>query len=496
VSHGLYLSGSIDDLQGENQGQRNDVANAIMSGAVRSKKSIVDGLSVATSLDEERSEGDRALGLTTSPSTADGDSLGGGVFFQRGNWESSFRVRQSNYNRRYLDYRRNSNGIIDTFQVAQKIVEELERQDALSLEWVNEYYYRRVGIKTALARDVDEQDYRVSGVGLKENHQDEVVVNLSFRYSSKDSVTFRHKYLWKWDDQTYKGATVSRGRQISQRREFDMTVQQRVFAHTNATVKYSAGLTQDFAENQFNDNDRDRYVVDSSVKLATDWSGKFRTSMSLSYNHVEDISIRQSRSANNNEKDTYEIVPGYFWPLAGWLDLQQDFRISIQFTNYVFSGYPGVSRQDDYNKRGNLNTRVTLRPNPRLSCTISHDYSAKFNASRTRTDVTGTDFYARDLEQRISTIDLALTYRATEWFKLEGASYRTKDLKDTFGVSPNTRDTRSGEIWLGAVVNKTWGSTRNKVLAATVRRYYANGPNVQESNAQYWDADMSFRWKF
>jgi len=496
VSHGLYLSGSIDDLQGENQGQRNDVANAIMSGAVRSKMSIVDGLSVATSLYEERSEGDRALGLTTSPSTADGDSLGGGVFFQRGNWESSFRVRQSNYNRRYLDYRRNSNGIIDTFQVAQKIVEELERQDALSLEWVNEYYYRRVGIKTALARDVDEQDYRVSGVGLKENHQDEVVVNLSFRYSSKDSVTFRHKYLWKWDDQTYKGATVSRGRQISQRREFDMTVQQRVFAHTNATVKYSAGLTQDFAENQFNDNDRDRYVVDSSVKLATDWSGKFRTSMSLSYNHVEDISIRQSRSANNNEKDTYEIVPGYFWPLAGWLDLQQDFRISIQFTNYVFSGYPGVSRQDDYNKRGNLNTRVTLRPNPRLSCTISHDYSAKFNASRTRTDVTGTDFYARDLEQRISTIDLALTYRATEWFKLEGASYRTKDLKDTFGVSPNTRDTRSGEIWLGAVVNKTWGSTRNKVLAATVRRYYANGPNVQESNAQYWDADMSFRWKF
>ena len=57
-------------------------------------------------------------------------------------------------------------------------------------------------------------------------------------------------------------------------------------------------------------------------------------------------------------------------------------------------------------------------------------------------------------------------------------------------------DTRSGEVWLGGVINKSWGRGKERVLAAAVRRYEAFGPNVQASNARYWDADASFTWKF
>lgn len=498
VTHSFALNGAIDDQKGETQGRRNDMSNGNLSGAVRSRFAPWEGLAVTTSLWEQRGEGERTLGESTSASASDADSLGGGVHFKRGRWQGSFSARRSSFNRRYLDYRRNSNGIIDTVGVgeAEKIVEELERKDAVTLAWKNKLRFGRLGLSTVLSRDMQEQDYRFSGVGKKERLNDKFKTDLSFRYGAKDSVKVMYDYGWTWDDQTYKGATSSRGRQINQKRSFDLTVLQSLFRHTNATFKYQESLIQDTAENQFNKNDRDRLETQTSLKLSSDWPARFRATMIFSYRHIEDISLRESRSANNNIKETYEITPGYVWPLAPWLDVTQDFRISIQFTDYVFSDMEQVTREDDYNKRGNLTTRVSLRPGPRLKLTVTHDYNAKFNATRTRTDASGNRFYSRDLEQRISTIDLSLTYKATDWLKLEGASYRTKDLKDSFGNRISSTDVRSGEIWLGCVVNKSWGARKERTLAATVRKYNAHGPNVQESNARYWDADASFTWKF
>ncbi len=57
---------------------------------------------------------------------------------------------------------------------------------------------------------------------------------------------------------------------------------------------------------------------------------------------------------------------GYFWPLESWLQLSQDYRLEIQFTDYVYDALPSITLRDDYNKRGNLSTRVTLKPSCRL----------------------------------------------------------------------------------------------------------------------------------
>jgi hypothetical protein len=499
VTHSIALTGSLDDQRGENQRQRNDFSEGRLDGALRSRAEPVTGVALATSLYRQHSAGNRALAGLTSPSSADTDSLTGGVFWDRGRLSGSFTVRNSSFRKRYLDYNRNANNLIDTISPGvRKVVEELERQDAVSLEWTNRLRWGRLGLGADLARDLDEQNYRASGAGLREKHQDHVNLDASFRYARQDSVRLTYGYQWFWDDQTYKGATSPRGRQIAKRRDVDLTVQHWLFRHTGLTFKQNINLSQDIAQREFNDNDRDRYEMNSSVKLATDWTGRFRTNMIFTYRHIEDISIRANRSSNNNDKDTYEITPGYVWPLAAWLDLQQDFRISIEFTDYVFSDLPSVSRQDEYNKRGNLKTRVTLRPSPRLSLTISHDYNARFNATRSRTDAAGNDFYRKDVEQRISTIDFALTYKATDWLKLEGASYRTKDLKEQLGsAAVNETDTRSGEVWIGGTVNKTWGQKNSMVLAASARRYDAFGPNVQRDvNDRFWDADLSFTWKF
>jgi hypothetical protein len=501
VSHGVFLSGSVDANKGENQRQRSDYTEADLAGAFRSKYKPLTGVALATSLYQQRSDGERALGEVTSPSSANQDTLAGGLYYRRGAWQGTITAKQASFNKRYLDWRRNTNGIIDTLRAnippgESKVVEELEEKDAVSLQWNNQLRWGRLGLSSLLARDTEDQAYRYSGVGRKERFDDRLQLDLSFRYSGEDSLKLGYKYEYKWDDQTYRGQSTPRGRQIQKKRSLDLSVIQGVFPHSDLTVNWGVALTQDTAERGFNDNDRDYLDTGASARLVSSWPGTFQTSMVFSYKHVEDISLRASRSASNNNRDTYEIVPGYSWPLAPWLDLRQDFRISIQFTDYVFSDLPSITREDDYNKRGNLNTRVTLRPSERLELTVSHDYSAKFNATRTSTDATGNNYYRRDQEQRISTIDFELSYKASEWLKLEGASYRTKDLKDVFGVTVRSTDTRSGEIWLGGVINKTWGQSKERVLAAAVRRYQAFGPNVQESNARYWDADASFTWKF
>ncbi len=501
VSHGVFLSGSVDDNKGENQHQRSDYTEANLAGAFRSKYQPLTGVALATSLFEQRSDGERALGAATSPSSADQDTVAGGLYYRKGAWAGAFTAKQASFNRRYLDWRRNTNGIIDTLAAnippgQSKVVEELEEKDAVSLQWSNQLRWGRLGLTSLLARDTEDQAYRYSGVGRKERYDDRMQLDFSFRYSREDSLKVGYKYEYKWDDQTFRGQSAPRGRQIQEKRSLDMSLLQGVFPHSDLTVNWGVSLTQDTAERGFNDNDRDYLETGASAKLASLWPGTFQTNMLFSYRHVEDTSLRASRSANNNYRDTYEIVPGYSWPLAAWLDLRQDFRISIQFTDYVYSELPSVSRDDDYNKRGNLNTKVTLRPSRRLELTVSHDYSAKFNATRTSTDATGNNYYRRDQEQRISTIDFELSYEASDWLKLEAASYRTKDLKDVFGVTVRSTDTRSGEVWLGGVINKSWGRAKERVLAAAVRRYEAFGPNVQASNARYWDADASFTWKF
>jgi len=498
LKHDLRAMGQLKKQQGESQRKRIDSSEGSFSGGLRSSLQPVTGVSVATSVYGKFSEGERVLGETTSPSSTNADSLGAGLFYKRGLVTGFFEVKRSSFEKRFLDYNRDANGLVDTSDAGiDKIVQELERMDAISLVWENRFRLGPVTLSCDLARDMDEHTYRASGLGRQEKYQDQTEVDLAYNYGQRDSVSVAFGYLFKWDDQTYKGATAARGRQMNQRRDVTLTWGHRLFRHTTFLAKFNNGLSQDMAEDQFNDNDRDRLETFASAKLTADWPTRFKASMLFSYRHVEDLSIRQSRSANNNFKDTYEISPGYAWPVGSIIQLQQSYTISIQYTDYIYSDLDVVNRQDDYNKRGNLNTQVSLNPSPDLRLTVSHDYNEKFNASRLATDVTGHDYYHRDQEQRISRIDFAVNYRVSPWFTVQGASFQTKDVRDTFGTTTTTLDRRSGEIWVGCSIDKKWGPTNDALhLQANVRRYNAFGPNIQETNARYWDADVSLSWKF
>jgi hypothetical protein len=496
VRHALRLAGRLDDQKQSSLGIPNDFRERIGSAGLSSRYRPARGVVVVTSAYGERSGGNRSLGSETSSSSASGDTLGAFVGYTRRLLTGSVSARLANFDRRYLDYRRNANGIIDTLGAVQKIVQELEQNDALALEWRNTATWGGLRLEATLGRDLKQDSFSASWAGHREDHQDRVWLDADWS-AETDTLSLSYNYMWRWDDQTYRNATVPRGRQIAKNRELTSDWSHRLFRHSSLRLRGQQILNQQIAERQFNDNDRDRLESNWSVSLATDWTNVFRTTATFAYRHVEDIAIRRNRSANNNYKDTYEVRAGYFWPLESWLQLSQDYRLEIQFTDYVYDALPSITLRDDYNKRGNLSTRVTLKPSSRLRFNLVQEQSARFNAGKSSENAAGDAVYARDLEQRISTISCGLTYQVQPGFTLEGATQRTKDVNTTFGARGSSRPRLGGQVWVGGTYSRTLGAPEDgPSLTARVKKYYAYGPNVQVANSDYWDADIALGWKF
>jgi hypothetical protein len=497
LNHTAKMSARMMDQQSINQSQRNDFEEAALDGGLQTDMGIAEGVRIAGRVYGMALEGDRLLGQTTESSSANGDTLGLGVYYKKSLADGRVAITRSSFEKKYLDFKKNSNGLIDTVGVAEdeKVVRESETTDAISYELDNNFRIGRFGVRTRLTRQTDDHDYALSGVGLKQREQDVMDLALTFG-AGQDSFAVSYDYLWKWDDQRYKGATENRGRQYHKSRDYELIYYRDLFRRTKLNLRYHEGLSQDIAENQHNQNDKDRHQSDLSAKLDRTWVGKFRTTMVFAFQQIQDFNIRESRSSNNNVKESYELSPGYGWTISRWLSLDQSYRVYIQYTNYSFSGEDSGNRSDDYNKRGNLATKVNIDPTRRLNITLRHDFNKRFSATKTGTDAAGTVFYHRDLNQTISKIELTMRFMAVQGVTLEASTYRTRDDRETFGSRASETRNFSGEMWAGANVRHKWGKKNPLELSAMVRKYNAFGPSVTETSSDYWEADIWLSWEF
>ncbi len=502
--HAVSASWFQIDQQSVNQQQRNDFNEGEFAGAIRSGVRIAEGLTLAARLYGIKRDGESLLADIQSPSTTTGDTLGIGAHYSREVVQGRLTLTQSNFDRRYLDYRRNSNGLIDTLNIpegASKIVRELEAKDALHVLWDNTAKKGRYTLTARFEHTVDNQEYTFSQVGRRERSRDAMTLR-AITPVGRDSFTVSYRYDWSWDDQRFLGATASRGRQFRKVRDLTVDWQRRLFARTTISGRYRTELSQDIAQNQFNENDRDRLTEEGRLRLDARWQPRFSTSLMTEYQRVEDIAVRASRSANNNVRRTYEVAPSYRYAFSQKVELAQSFRMYIQYQDHAFGYLPEARKDDTFNKRGNLATTVTLKPNPRLDVIVKHEFNQRYNGTLTDRDAAGRGFYRRDQQQTINRVELGLTWTALSWsrnetLKFQTASYRTLDAVDRFGATTNRTERYSGEMWLGATFNRKWGPPSSPLsLDARVRRYLAYGPNVTETSRDYWEADVKVSWAF
>jgi len=492
----LSAAVGINDQKANDQNVQNDFNEASVDGHLQTGARVARGVTIAGRLYAKSLGGDRSLGTSTSPSSANSDSMGIGIYYDRTVAVGRVAITRSNFDKKYLDFNRDQNGQVDTLTPGvEKYVEELETKDAISIEFENRFQIGRIDLRANLSRDINEQDYAISKAGLKERQQDRMNLAASFG-AGRDSFEVAYVYGYKWDDQKLQDATERRGRKYTKDRDYEFTWYRDLFTATDLTVKYHQGLTQDTAENQYNDNDKDRLETDLSLKLGRNWNSGFRVNLGFNWKGTQDLNIRASRSSTNNHRDSYEVAPGYTWILSPWLTLSQNYRLYIQYTDYVFSHLPDVNREDNYNKRGNLNTSMVIKPSSRLRLNLKYDYNKRFNATKTATDVTGGSKYRKDLIQTIGRVDLAVSYTVAEGVTLEGATYRNRDAKDNIGSTTKTTVNHAGEMWLGCKISQKWGTKHPLELSATIKKYNAYGPSVTETSSDYWEADAWLKWEF
>ena len=143
-----------DDQKSINQNQRNDFNEGNAGRGTPVGHDHHRGVTIAGRVYGMALQGDRLLGTTTEPLFRQRRHPG-----VRGLLRAVLRQRsggrhRSNFEKKYLDFKRNSNGLIDTVGLDEddKVVNELETTDALSYELENNFRFGRVGFMTRLTR--------------------------------------------------------------------------------------------------------------------------------------------------------------------------------------------------------------------------------------------------------------------------------------------------------------------------------------------------------
>ncbi len=496
--HTIKAMGQFEDQKSVSLNQRNDFTEGSGSLGGQTGFAVAPGVVLAGRLWGTASGGTRALGDLDSPSSANGDTVGVGVYYDR-RWASGFvEVSRRNFQERYLDYRRNSNALIDTSNVpeALKIVEEKKVQDATAVDFENTFRTRGVTLTSTLSRLTKNEDYAANGKGRTENLADMAALDLSVA-TGRDSFVVSFEYGFSWDDQKYKNTTAFRGKQYTKKRDVSFGWFRELFAATQLGVRLHQQLSQDIAENRFNNNDKDRLDSDLNLTLDRDWND-FAAQMAFNYKQTKDLAIRESRSATNNVKDSYQVSPAYTWDVADWLALDQTYTLYILYTDYLYSELASVNNDDNYNKRGNLTSRMIVSPSDRLELVLKHVYSKTFNATQTSIDAAGNRKYFKDKIKRSSTISLGLQYDAAAGVALMAATEQQKDITDSFGKTNKREIKYRGKMAVGIKVSKGWGGGQNPPLqlSADVKKNYAFGEGVVETGRDYWDADVWLKWSF
>ena len=290
---------------------------------------------------------------------------------------------------------------------------------------------------------------------------------------------------------TAGGSTTSPGTTSS-------TISATLFRKTKLNLRYHEGLSQEIAQNQFNENDKDRHQSDFSARMERTWASKFRTTMVFAYQQIQDFNIRESRSSNNNVKELLRAFAGICLDHLAMAEPGPELPglhpVHRLFLFRVRSGQPGRT----------TTTSGATWP-PRWLSIRPAGWTSP--CGTTTTSVSGHQVRHRRRPATCTTAGISTRRSARSKCPCHfpgrpGSHARGVHLPDQ-GRPGNLRhrppprpEPVRGRCGPASRCASRWFQKNPLELSAMVRKYNAFGPSVTETSSDYWEADIWLKWEF
>jgi hypothetical protein len=256
-----------------------------------------------------------------------------------------------------LDFARNVNGVVDTLGVLNPVGEEHE--STWQNGWTVDLRSRplpRLALNAGASQSYSESSHTFSREGLVQLGTSQFDAEGIIRYAMAGSLKVRFNFQDRFNDRRPRGTIEFRGKESRISRnavaQFRHALSQIIDLH----LDLQETLDQNINEAVTNENDRDRHVLRSDLKLLSDPWRWFQVEVAGAYSLEQEINIDAARVDNNQDSDLYEVRGNFLIdPEGGWRFIQ-NYRLQIRIIDRI-----GFIQGDKFNKQGQWDNRVEYR---------------------------------------------------------------------------------------------------------------------------------------
>jgi hypothetical protein len=335
------LRGDVEDLDRTDRGVSND--RSLAGGAVNAVwGNRGPWHDFSTRYGYDRQSGERTLRDQPGDAVTERDTL-----WVRGNVNGGPRFNVT----------RNFNGVVDTLGVLNPVGEEHE--SSWQNSWTADLRSRplpRLAMNAGASQSYSESSHTFSREGLVQLGTSQFDAEGIIRYAMAGSLKVRFNFLDRFNDRRPRGSIDFRGKESRISRNAVAQFRHGLSQIIDLHLDLQETLDQNINEALTNENDRDRHVLRSDLKLLSDPWRWFQVEVAGAYSLEQEINIDAARVDNNQDSDLYEVRGNFLVdPEGGWRFIQ-NYRLQIRIIDRI-----GFIQGDKFNKQGQWDNRVEYR---------------------------------------------------------------------------------------------------------------------------------------
>ncbi len=486
--HAFSLSGDVFDHDGVNRETTEKRTDA--SGGVTSLWTFDRGdLSVEGRFGYKRASGNNELRGLEANSNSRQDTLATKVEYEGHRFNFSTDVQRAVYIEDRLDFRRNTNGVIDTVGAERPVSNEQERRRGDRINGALSYRVLPVlNVRGVGSYDLTETRWTLNEQGLLRRGNDEIDLGLDFRYAEAGSLTVSYTVGNRWDDRRFQGNTSFRGRETRRTEEAKFEMSQRLFSQSDLTLSFGQRLQQNLFEEEGNNRDRDELIDRADARIVSRAIPNLQLNASGSISVTRLVNLASESTSNNKEDRLFSVIGGYRWFATDKITLEQNYRMQIIFIDFHTS-----DSRDRFNKQGQVVSKLGYQL-PR-NAKLNAEYALDFRSNGTRqADVTpGQISFRTDLRRFTHRVRADINIPISIFDLAVDSEREFLRDKNTAGVTTRSED--SGDIRMKLSGTKKLFTGKLDV-SVNVTRVLAYGPRVRAESERYWIANSTITMKF